>query len=214
MNRIATAAVALLVLALVGGAGAQGTSTSTLTPALALARLCVSEAGWTCFDTEDGFGIHEVLLRGSERQSIRYTSYARAYARRLFGARPHDVARLRWVGELNANGDAPPSWPTTVTRRVRGEVRVETHAPWAAYRERWLAVLARAEEVVATMTMANIADWGVCDMPVHDWGGWMDRDRAERIGLVPVRCGTTDDGTRNDFYCRPSDPECMEIDPD
>jgi len=43
----------------------------------------------------------------------------------------------------------------------------------------------------------------------------MDRARAERIGLVPVDCGLTDDGTRNDFYCRPSvDPTCVEVDRD
>jgi len=213
MSRIASAAIGVALVLLVIGIGSA--QDSSLTPALALARLCVSEAGWGCFDTEDGMGIHEVLLRGSDRQSIRYTSFARAYARRLFGARPHDVARLRWVGELNEAGTAPPSWPTVVTRRVRGEVRVEEHAPWAAYRERWLAVLERARVVVETMTLDNIDEWGVCDMRVHDWGGWMDRDRAARIGLVPVRCGTTDEGTSNDFYCRPSvDPECMEIDPD
>jgi len=186
-----------------------------LTPSLALARLCVSEAGWTCFETGDGLAIHEVMLRGSDRQGLRYETFARAYARRLFGARPHDLPRLRWVGQMNASGDAPPAWPTMLTRRVGGTVRVEPHAPWSAYRARWLAVLARAREVVAEMTLDDVDEWGVCDRPVQDWGGWMDRARAERIGLVPVDCGVTDEGTRNDFYCRPSiDPMCVEVDRD
>jgi len=189
-----------------------------LTPALALARLCVSEAGWNCFVSGDGFAIHEVMLRGSTRQRIRYETFARAYARRLFGARPHDVPRLRWVGQMNEAGTAPASWPATLTRTVRGTVRVEPHAPWSSYRARWLAVLVRAREVVADLTLDDVDEWGICDRAVHDWGGWMDRARAERIGLVPVGCGlaateTTPAHTRNDFYCRPSiDPTCVEVD--
>lgn len=199
-----------------------------LTPATALARLCVSEANWTCFDTGDGFAIHEVILRGAARQGIRYTSFARAYAGRLFGARPHDVPRLRWIGQMNAAGDEPRDWPTTVTRRRRGVVTVEPHATWATFRSRWLAVLQQANEVVAEMTLDDVDEWGRCERSVHDWGGWMDRARAERIGLVAVDCDmttlTTNEAgevvevlveTANDFYCRPSiDPTCVEVDRD
>lgn len=65
------------------------------------------------------------------------------------------------------------------------------------------------------MTLDTVDTWGVCTQPVHDWGGWMDRDRAARNGLVEVDCGRTDDGTHNDFYCRPSlDPNCVEVDRD
>lgn len=208
--RIFVIAAAALLLLTVPRAGAQ----NQLTPAVALARLCVSEAGWTCFETGDGLGIHEVMLRGSARQGIRYETFARAYARRLFGARPHDVPRLRWVGELNEAGTAPASWPTTLTRRSGGVVRVEPHAPWASYRARWLAVLERAREVVADLTLDDVDEWGVCDTPVHDWGGWMDRDRAARMGLVEVQCGLTEAGTRNDFYCRPSVADCAVVDVD
>ena len=212
-------AVSVLAWRGCASAGAQDNPVRRLTPELALARLCVSEAGWDCFDRGDGLAIHEVMLRGSDRQSLRYETFARAYARRLFGARPHDVPRLRWVGEMNAAGDAPRSWPTTQTRRVGGTVRVERHAPWVAYRERWMAVLARAREVVAEMTLDDVDEWGVCDSEVHDWGGFLDEARARRIGLVPVECGTTDDGTRNTFYCRPGaarvgGQECVEIDRD
>jgi hypothetical protein len=190
----------------------EASAQNALTPALALARLCVSEAGWECWDTGDGFGIHEVLLRGSARQGLRYETFARAYARRLFGARPHDVPRLRWVGEMNEAGTAPPAWPATVTHRRGGVVHVAPHAPWLSYRARWMAVLERARTVVAEMTLDDVDEWGVCDSEVHDWGGWMDRGRAQRMGLVAVECGITDDGTRNDFYCRPSVSECVSMD--
>lgn len=207
---------------------ARGQEPPRLTPALALARLCVSEANWTCFDTGDGLAIHEVLLRGAARQGIRYESFARAYAQRLFGARPHDVPRLRWVGQMNTAGDAPPDWPTSITRRRGGVVHVEPHAPWSQYRARWLAVLERARETVATWTLDDADEWSRCERPVHDWGGWMDRARAERIGLVPVDCDVTTSTTNeagevvevrietaNDFYCRPSiDPTCVEADRD
>lgn len=63
-----------------------------------------------------------------------------------------------------------------------------------------MAVLARAEEVVRRYQLDNIGVWGVCASPVHDWGGAMDRERANRIGLIEVECGETS----NDFYARPS----------
>ncbi|MGL4258003.1 MAG: hypothetical protein ACRCSL_16840 [Microbacterium sp.] len=174
-----------------------------LSPHIALAQLCVSEAGWDCFERGDGYAIHEVILRGARRQGLRYQTYARAYSQRLFGARPHDSARLAWVSQLDERGSAPQAWPRTHTRRVGDVVRVEPHAPWASFRGRWLAVLERAREV-STWTLDDIDEWGVCDGVVHDWGGWMDRDRAQRLGLIPVDCGVDEQGTRNDFYARPS----------
>lgn len=174
-----------------------------LSPHLALARLCVSEAGWTCWETGDGYAIHEVILRGARRQGLRYPTYARAYSQRLFGARPHDSARLAWVSQLDERGSAPQAWPRMHTRRVGDVLRVEPHAPWASFRARWLAVLERAREV-SSWTLDDVDEWGVCDGVVHDWGGWMDRDRAQRLGLIPVDCGVDAQGTRNDFYARPS----------
>lgn len=191
---------------------------SRLTAEVALARLCISEAGWECFDTGDGLGIHEVILRGAEHQDVRYETYARAYARRLFGARPHDVARLRWVGQLTPECTEPEAWPETMTHRNRdGSVEVRPHAPWRSYRARCLAVFERAREVVAEMTLDDVDGWTVCDSGVHDWGGFLDEARARRIGLVPVDCGITDEGTRNTFYCRPGmarleGRECIEVD--
>lgn len=216
-NALLTVLVSLGLLFLV----ARGCSFATaqerrpLTAQVALARLCISEAGWECWDTGDGFGIHEVVLRGAAQQRLRYENYARAYARRLFGARPHDVQRLRWVGQLTPECSEPEAWPETMTVRRGGRVEVVPHAPWSAYRERCRAVFERAAEVAREHTIDDIEEWGICDRPVHDWGGTMDRLRAERIGLVAVPCGTGEShqGTRNDFYCRPSlDPDCVEQD--
>ena len=187
-----------------------------LTPTVALARLCISEAGWDCFTSGDGLAIHEVISRGSERQGVRYTSYARAYAQRLFGARPHDVPRLRWVGQINEACDEPSDWPTTITSRRRdGTIQVSPHAPWSAYRAQCQHVMTVAAEI-SRLTIENVSEWSICSQPVHDWGGHMDRARAERIGLVPVDCLPNDaERTHNDFYCRPSlDASCVEVDRD
>lgn len=167
-----------------------------MSDALVLARLCQSEAGWTCFESGDGVAIHEVLLRGAARRRSGYADFAMLYARRLFGTRPHSIQRLRWSGELNEEATAPSSWPPP------------PHREWARYRTRWLGVLRRAREVTATFTLDDADEWAVCDGPVHDWGGLSSRARAARIGLVPVQCGVSDTQTRNDFYCRPSDPLC------
>lgn len=195
-------AAILLTASLVGVSSAQ--TSDRISPALALARLCVSEAGWACWDTGDGYAIHEVLLRGADRGEMRYVSFARAYASRLLGARPHDSERLRWVAGLAENGSAPPAWPRVTTRRRGDHVEVSPAPPWAHYRDRWLTVLDQAREVVATLHLDDADEWSICEGDVHDWGGAMDRERAERNGLVQVDCGET----RNDFYCRPSEEGC------
>jgi hypothetical protein len=102
-----------------------------------------------------------------------------------------------------------------MTVRRGGVVTVVPHAPWSAYRQRCLEVFAEAARVIEEMTLDDIDEWSICERPVHDWGGWMDRQRAQRIGLVPVVCGPADETPRNDFYCRPSlDAGCVELDRD
>ena len=178
---------------------AQGQS--RISPALALARICVSEANWTCFETGDGLAIHEVILRGAERHGMSYVAYAASYSGRVVGSRVPSTERGRWIREMSESGDTPASWPTqSFTTGRDGVVHVHRATPWSHYREQWLAVLARAREVVREYELSNLTDWGVCSSPVHDWGGSMDRDRAERLRLIEVECG----GTRNDFYARPS----------
>lgn len=79
-------------------------------------------------------------------------------------------------------------------------MRVLPHPPWSRYREAWLTVLEHATEV-STWTLDDIDEWSVCDGQVHDWGSpRLDRARAERLGLVEVECGDT----QNDFWARPS----------
>lgn len=190
-----------LLLVLPPSAAQVAPMRSRLSPALALARICVSEAGWDCFTTGDGYAIHEVLLRGAERHAMTYSTFARTYSPRAVGDHP---GRLRpWIGGLREDGDEPYSWPRITTRPRRdGMVGVEPHPPWSSYRERWLGVLAQAREV-ALWTLGDVEEWGLCEGPVHDWGGAMDRARAERIGLIEVECGDTS----NDFYARPSQLE-------
>ena len=179
----------------------QGQERERLSPALALARICVSEAGWTCWDTGDGLGIHEVILRGAARHGMSYSGFARSYSSAAGRERLHLSERMRWIREMNEHGDAPASWPTQRFVRSRdGSVRVLPAIPWSHYRDRWMAVLDRAREVVQRYELDNISVWGICHSAVHDWGGSMDRERANRIGLIEVECG----GTRNDFYARPS----------
>ena len=193
-------AMALLVLS-VAPVGAQSRS-GRVSPTLALARICVSEANWGCFNTGDGLAIHEVLLRGAERHGMSYVAFAAAYARRVVGDRVPTTERGRWIRELNEAGTAPFAWPRVTTRRIRGTdtVRVTEVPPWSHYREGWLSVVERARQVVREYTLENVADWRVCSGDIHDWGGAMDRARAGRLGLIPVECTNTS----NDFYARPS----------
>lgn len=196
MKRVAL----LAVLVLVASASAVAQSREgRISPALALARVCVSEANWDCFETGDGLAIHEVLLRGADRHGMSYTSFAAAYSGRVVGTRTPTTTRGRWIRELDESGEAPSSWPTHITRRVGGAAHVRPMLPWAHYRESWMAVLERARQAVRDYTLDNITDWGVCASPVHDWGGSMDRGRAERLRLIEVECGETS----NDFYARP-----------
>ena len=196
-KNLSTFAAAFLIFCALGSSVAVGQS-DRVPSYLALARICVSEAGWDCFESGDGLAIHEVLLRGAERHDMTYVTFARSYSPRAVGDRPSSLRP--WIGGMREDGAAPSAWPRIVTRPGRdGMVRVEPHPPWSHYRERWLAVLSRAREVVA-LTLDGVGDWSPCSGSVHDWGGAMDRARAERIGLIPVECGET----ANDFYARPS----------
>lgn len=195
---VATTALVLSVLALVASsAGADGPRVSEQ---LALARLCASEAGFPERREEGGWrfyddcpAIYAALQFGGEQMDMTWLGFARAYSRRVMG---QTITGPRaWVAHLQADGSEPAGWPTIVTRPQRdGTVRVEPHAPWRAYREAWRALYDHAGEVLRGEVIAP------CEGPVSDWGGSMDRARAERIGLIPVMCGTT----QNDFYIRPS----------
>ena len=198
-NLMAALSFGTMVVLMVSGVQGQDRGTS-LSPALALARICVSEANWECFTRGDGLAIHEVLLRGAERHGMSYVSFARAYSGRVVGDRVPTGERGRWLRELSPDGSAPPSWPRHTFTHRAGVVDIHPAVPWSHYRADWLAVYARAQEVVRNFSLSNIDEWGVCEAPVHDWGGSMDRLRAERLRLIEIECGET----ANDFYARPS----------
>lgn len=203
MLKIANLVSAVLLILAPVGAAAQSRGGNE--DALLLARICVSEAGWDCFDTKDGYAIHEVLLRGAARHNISYAAYARSYSKAAGRGGDNVRPRTQWIREMNERGDQPPSWPTHRYVNSGGAVRVHPGLPWSQYRGSWLAVLERAKEVVQRFALDNLGVWGVCASAVHDWGGSMDRHRAERIGLVAVECGETS----NDFYCRPRLSDCV-----
>lgn len=159
---------------------------------LLLARICAHEAGWDAHETGDCAAIHEVLWRGAMRHNLSYRAYAYAYSGRALRG---ETSRA-YFAELDADGSEPPSWPRYVTRRREdGAVSVLPGPSWSSYRYRWLDLLAYAEAIVHDGPDAS----SPCAEPVHDWGGVVDMERAERIGLVVVDCGET----RNLFYRRP-----------
>ena len=168
---------------------------------LALARICASEAGlperrpeggWRFFD--DCPAIYAAIDFGARQTDMRWQSFARAYSRRVMN---QTITGPRaWVAHLRPDGAEPSGWPTVVTRARRdGTASVEPHPPWRAYREAWRALYEHAGEVLAGRVTAP------CEGPVSDWGSpELDHDRAVRLGLIPVVCGTT----HNEFWLRPS----------
>lgn len=209
MKRLSAVIVVLSVVSALVPVRAQTTDhLPPMTPVLALAALSWSESGLVSrIEAEDGTvtwendedmrAIHAVLLRGSERERVGYLSFARMYARGVVGrARPIE---RRWLWGLDPSGAEPIGWPSHHWRRRGDRLEREEHAPWSAFRARWLAHYAHAQEV-QRLRLDTWAEWGPCEAIPDDWGGAMDRARAERLRLIPVECGPTD----NDFYIRPS----------
>lgn len=181
-------------------AGSVGAQEQRISDQLALARICASEAGFPERREEGGWrfyddcpAIYAAIGFGATQMDMRWQGFARAYSGRVFDQTlTHNRS---WVAHLRPDGSEPHNWPTQrfVPQRD-GTSRVLPHAPWRAYREAWMALYQHAGEVIRGEVVAP------CEGPVSDWGGAMDRERAERIGLIPVQCGTT----QNDFYIRPS----------
>lgn len=157
--------------------------------ALVLARVCAHEAGWDALD--DCAAIYDVLRGGAERHGMTLRAYAYAYSGRALRGQ----TSRPWMGALREDGGEPLGWPSMRLVRMPGGVsRVERHPSWSGYRAQWLALLDYARALVSGAVVSR------CEEPPHDWGGSMDHERAERIGLIPVVCGET----RNTFYQRPS----------
>ena len=157
-------------------------SSSRESDALLLARICVSEAGFAAFESGDAHAIHYTLLGTVEEREVSFRAAARAHSPRATGARETNDTRLSWVAQLSETGLRPAAWPAP------------PHAPWAAYRERWLDVLARSRELV-TWTLEDHEEPSMCEAPPVTWAApW----HPPSPGLVPVACGET----RNRFYTR------------
>ncbi|MDQ3037746.1 MAG: hypothetical protein M3Y87_35460 [Myxococcota bacterium] len=160
-----------------------------VTPQLAMARICASEIGLTG-SPEECAAIHDVLSRRAERQGMPFTWMARAYSSRVFDVDRSDPRA--WIAHLRPDGRAPAGWPSEVRVRRGGETRVVRHAPWGAYRERWLTLYEAAGRVVRGEITSP------CEGRVDHWGmrSGIDWERARRAGWDEVNCGET----RNAFW--------------
>lgn len=162
-----------------------------LTPELALARICVSEAGWEA--TDDCAAIHHVLLRGAEHRGggrRAYVSFASSYSHRLLTG--DGQIQRPWLRQLDTSGSEPGLWGF---RRMRdGSLSRVDCPPWRAYRERWMAVLERARTLVRERRLDDADEWSPCDEEPHHWGcplPCVDHERATRAGWRQISCGNT-----------------------
>lgn len=219
----------LTLLALVAGLLAtlpgysSGQTSRRWTPALVLATLTYSESGpvsqaddatpedaitWVDGEDDDGpirwtgdsdmRAIHAMLLRNAEMTELSYVAFARQYARHVIGG-VGTIGRP-WLRDLRPNGDQPDGWPLTVWARVGDNYVNRPHAPWAAFRTRWLATYTRALTIIDFELEAH-SEWGACAEPPDDWGSpTHDHARAVRLGLIQLTCT----GTDNEFWRRPS----------
>jgi hypothetical protein len=115
-------------------AGAE-TAPERVDAQLALARVCASEIGLSGAPAECA-AIHDVLSRRAGRWGSSLTWAARAYSTRVFDRGRQDPRA--WIAHLRPDGRAPDGWPEVVAVRRGGQVQQVQHAPWGAYRDRWL----------------------------------------------------------------------------
>lgn len=150
---------------------------------LDLARAAVHEAGLGA--TEDEVAAIYAVAIARSRGSMR-VQMPRFFAGRT--SRP-------WALWLRRDAREPWSWPESMR--------------WDRYRDRWVALLAIADLVVAGELRHR------CALDPEFWGGpGIDDDRAARLELVEVPCGET----RNRFFVSRADFEAAanvnEIDPE
>lgn len=167
-----------------------------ITPQLALARICASEVGMNGDidrTLSECAAIYAVLTGRAERTGMSFMTMARAYSSSVFDTTRRD--QRMYIPHLRPDGREPHGWPTQISvRRRDGTVRITDHAPWSAYRERWLALYEGAGRIVrgeVTSACSEAPDhWGMS----HAWS--VDMQRAERAGWTRMDCGDT----RNAFW--------------
>jgi hypothetical protein len=189
-------ALVLCGLALLPGASpssqARAQRAERITDQLALARVCASEAGLSG-TPEECAAIHDVLARKARRWDARLPWAAQAYSSRVFDRDRRDGRA--WIAYLRPDGREPSNWPDVVTVRRRGETVSVRHAPWGAFRDRWLTLYEAAGRIVRGEIPSP------CAGPVDHWGmrHGIDFERAQRAGWTEVDCGQT----RNAFWAIP-----------
>lgn len=145
---------------------------------LALARICVSEAGFT-LRTRDCELIYHVLLARSGTGELKMSTM-RAYCKKSFNKGRTDSHR--WVAHLNSTGREPQGWSETTT------------VPWSRRRAAWMRVLEHTRSLIRTRPE------NPCGDRLDHWGSKGFRKRRHlRNGWRIVECGET----LNEFWALP-----------
>lgn len=146
--------------------------------ALALARICVSEAGFT-LRTRDCELIYHVLRTRSRSGELEMGTM-RAYCTKSFNKARTD--NHRWVAHLNRAGREPQGWSETTT------------VPWSRRRSAWLRVLEHTRDLIRNRPE------NPCGDRLDHWGSKGFRKRRHlRNGWRIVDCGET----LNEFWALP-----------
>ena len=151
---------------------------------LALARICVSEAGFSRISREhhrltnrdDCAAIHEVL-QNRRRPGQSLMGIMRQYSSLTFNTDRQD--RRRWLAHLNVQGTEPEGWPA--------------HWNWDRTRRAWLRTIRLAGRVMAGRELST------CDRRADHWGAQWYTRRALRAGWEVIDCGDT----HNKFWTIP-----------
>ena len=145
---------------------------------LALAKICVSEAGFQV-TTNDCALIYQAIKTRSRTHQITL-GMMRSYSPAVFNEQRTDARR--WIAYLNASFTEPEHWSETVI------------VPWGARREAWKAVYEYAGNLIRTRP-AN-----PCDVRIDHWGAkGFKREEHLEAGWTIVQCGTT----KNEFWTIP-----------
>jgi hypothetical protein len=87
---------------------ASQTKAQDLSP-LELARICVSECGWSCSEAECR-ALHFSLSARAAWRGIPVRAHAQAYAPASFGLAPPRLASRAWIAGLSLDAREPAHW--------------------------------------------------------------------------------------------------------
>lgn len=154
--------------------------------ALAVAQVAANEASLSRIRPVDVGLIWQVV-----------TSHGETPHERLAWLRLHSSCVLtdREMTDFEAGSNCV--WSRHLTASDRRPEGFPEHLGWSNFRERWRQVRELALQLVLgerTMTVCSEAPW--------TWGGRMDREHAERVGLRRLECHDPDGGRDplNDGY--------------